>query len=306
MGQPIEVHRGSVQAWECDQMGHLNVQFYVDKAVQGLHSLALRLGFPPRDLRERGLALVLDRQHLRFHREQRPGAPFYLQAATVSASAGDWTVFEEMRAAASGEVAATFVSDCRFVDARSREPAGLPGGFAERAIASRAEVPEHARPRGLDPHPPRPRPRLDEADALGLFATYEAGVDDAQCDAAGFMTPRHYMGAVADSIPNLLLHLTGVDRSESGRIGGAALEYRFVYHAVPRAGDVLVLRSGLVRVAAKTYTICHWLFDLGSRLAVATAEAVAVAMDLETRRAIEIPDDLRARLESRIVPGLGL
>ncbi len=29
----IELARSSVQTWECDQMGHMNVQFYVEKAV---------------------------------------------------------------------------------------------------------------------------------------------------------------------------------------------------------------------------------------------------------------------------------
>ena len=139
-----------------------------------------------------------------------------------------------------------------------------------------------------------------------MFATYQATVEDEQCDAAGWITTRNYMGAVADSIPNLLLSLTGVDRSAGGKTGGAALEYRFVYHSVPRAGDVLTLRSGLRAVGSKTYTLCHWLFDLATGDAVATAEAVALAMDLETRRAIAIPDDLRRRLLSLVIPGLSL
>jgi len=304
----IEVHRSSVQTWECDAMGHLNVQFYVDKAVQGLAALGVHLGLVPDDLRERGCLLGVEEQHIRFLREQRPGAPFFVRAGVLDLDVADGhlLVLEELVSASTDTVAASFVTRSRLFDARSRAPLPMSEALAGRVSAYRVDLPAHAGPRGLEPHLPRPRPRLAEAEALAMFSTYQACVDDSQCDAFGFMTTRHYMGAVADSIPNLVLHMTGVDRSEGGRIGGAALEYRFVYHSVPRSGDVLTLRSGLVHVADKAYTICHWLFDLATGEAVATAEAVAITMDLETRRAIAIPDALRERLQKLVIPGLSL
>jgi acyl-CoA thioester hydrolase len=303
----IEVHRSSVQTWECDQMGHFNVQFYVDKAMQGLAALAIHLGLPPRELRERGLQLHVGEQHIRFLREQRPGSPFFLRAGVVDAepSGASLRVFEEMLASVDGAPAASFVGDCRLVDSRSREPLPFPAAVLEHAAGVRVALPDHAGPRGLAPHPPRPRPRLEEAERLAMFRVYEGCVEDAQCDAFGFMTARHYMGAVSSAIPNLLLQILGFDRSQS-RIGGAALEYRFVYHSVPRAGDVLTQRSGLAQVGEKAYTFCHWLFDLATGDAVATAEAVAITMDLDARRAIAIPAEMRARLESLVVPGLSL
>ena len=42
----VEVWRGGVASWECDQMGHLNVGFYVAKSMQGLAGLAAELGMP--------------------------------------------------------------------------------------------------------------------------------------------------------------------------------------------------------------------------------------------------------------------
>jgi acyl-CoA thioester hydrolase len=65
-----------------------------------------------------------------------------------------------------------------------------------------------------------------------------------------------------------------------------------------------VLKSGLKSVSSKTYVWCHWLFDGESGECFATAEAVAVAMDLVERKAIEIPADMRAHLESLVVEGL--
>ena len=48
MGEMIEVARSAVQTWECDQMGHMNVQFYVAKAEEGMTALAAALGLSPR------------------------------------------------------------------------------------------------------------------------------------------------------------------------------------------------------------------------------------------------------------------
>jgi acyl-CoA thioester hydrolase len=95
-------------------------------------------------------------------------------------------------------------------------------------------------------------------------------------------------------------------RRDSSPVGGAALEYRFVYRRYPRMGDILTLRSGLKNVGPKTYTWCHWLFDLETGEAVATAEAVAIALDLTTRKAIPIPEEMRTNLESLVIEGLGV
>ena len=35
----IEVLRSGVNTWECDQMGHMNVRFYVAKMMEGLAEL---------------------------------------------------------------------------------------------------------------------------------------------------------------------------------------------------------------------------------------------------------------------------
>ena len=216
------------------------------------------------------------------------------------------TVYEEMTNSVSGEVAATFTGEVELLDEDSRETKPLTTRAKAAAKALLMELPAHGAPRGLQIYPPRPTPTLKDAEALGLVFTWMGEIRPGQCDAQGFLGTRHFMGIVSDSIPNLLGQIRGDDRSKATTVGGAALEYRFIYRKSPRAGDVLTLRSGLKEVATKTYTWCHWLFDLESGQAVATAEAVAVALDLEARKAIPIPDELRARLESLVIPGLGV
>jgi len=304
MSEMIEVARSSVQTWECDQMGHMNVQFYIEKAGQGLAALSLALGLGPRYARNEGARLFVRDHHVRFLREQRPGAPFFIRAGVLEVRDFGLRVYEEMVSTVSGEPAASFIAEVELLDEETREVKPLPAKAKEAAKKLVVELPVHGSPRGLEIYEPRPAPKLKEAD--GMVRTWTGEVETAQCDGQGFLLIRHFMGIVSDGIPNLLVQTSGADRSETPSVGGAALEYRFIYRRHPRAGDILTLRSGLKQVGPKTYTWCHWLFDVESGEAVATAEAVAIALDLTTRKAIPIPDEMRANLESLVIKDLGV
>ncbi|NIJ42924.1 acyl-CoA thioester hydrolase [Parvibaculum indicum] len=306
MSGMTELARNAVQTWECDQMGHMNVQFYVEKATQGLAALGVHLGLGPRFVTSEGARLFATDHHVRFLREQRPGAPFWLRGGVLEVRDYSLRIYQEMVATASGDVAATFTADVELLDELTRETKPLPAKAKEKAKALMIELPPHGAARGLTLYEPRKAPTLQEADGLGMVHTYQGEVQDAQCDMQGRLVTRHYMGIVSDSIPNLLAQTRGEDRSQTPTVGGAALEYRFIYRGHPNAGDVLTLRSGLKDVGNKTYTWCHWLFDLETGKAVATAEAVAIALDLETRKAIAIPDEMRTQLEGLVIEGLGV
>lgn len=303
MSSMIEVARSSVQTWECDQMGHMNVQFYVAKADEGMTATASTLGLSPRRQGSDRALLVPREQHIRFHRELRPGAPYVVRAGVLTAKSEGLILYEEMQNIATRTVAATFVTHTEWADAMVRGGLPLPVIAVANAAPFMIDLPEHGQPRGLDMAPARPAPTLADAEDLGLITTLRGTVLREHCDTHGFMTTRHYMGRVSDAIPNLIAQTRGEDRSTSST-GGAALEYRFVYRTPAREGDLLVLKSGLRSVSSKTYVWCHWLFDGETGDCFATAEAVAIAMDLTTRKAIEIPPDMRVQLERLVIPGL--
>jgi len=114
------------------------------------------------------------------------------------------------------------------------------------------------------------------------------------------------MGRVSDGIPNLIAHTRGAEGVRKDGIGGAALEYRFVYRAVPREGDLLALRSGIKALNGRTIVWVHWLFDRESEMAVATAEAVGVNFDLVARKVVDISDAARREMQRYLVPSLSV
>ncbi len=298
MNDMIELYRNSVRLWECDQMGHMNVQFYVEKATAALAVLEQKLG-----LGEGGQRLVAREHHIRFLREQRPGVPIRLVGGVLDAEPTQLRVYLEMQHAATGSVAATIVARTELTGAGREQTLPIPNEALSRAAGMQVGLPEHAAPRGLELTPPATLPRLEQADAMGMVPTYLTPLEPHLVDAEGFMTTRGYMGVISDAVPNLLVHLSSDDPNTRG-IGGAALEYRLVYHRTPRRGTVLALRSGIIDVGAKAYRFGHWMYDAGSGEPVAAAMAVAVLFDLKARKAITIPDDRRALLEKMIVPGL--
>ena len=70
----LEVWRGQVNAWNCDEMGHMNVRFYVSRFMEGLGGLALRLGLPDAFQRSTNATLLVRDHHLRFLKEAHAGA----------------------------------------------------------------------------------------------------------------------------------------------------------------------------------------------------------------------------------------
>lgn len=299
----LEIYRNSVQTWEIDMMGHMNVKFYVEKSVAALAMLGQHLGLGPRFARESGARLVPTEHHVRFLQEQRPGAPVVINAGIVEATRERLVVYQEMVNAASSGVAATFIVTVTLQDCVSGESRPIPEHVLEQAATWQTEIPAHGAPRGLEMASPRPGPTLDEAVSRGMLSTWKGPVLPRMCDGNGRLVTEAHMGIVSDAIPNLLVHLTAEDRSESS-LGGAALEYRFVYRRSAAEGDLLELRSGIKAVSTKTYQFGHWLFDAATGECVATAEAVAVLLDLEARKAVVIPEASRAVLERHVIPGL--
>ena len=301
----IDVMRSSVNTWECDQMGHMNVRHYSARAADGLCGLVARLGGGPRKLEEKGLAVRATAQHLRFHREMHPGASFVVRASLIDATPNRLRTYQEMRLAVDEVLVATIVSDAVLVESSTFERAVWPKELLTRAGELVAPLPEHGAPRGVSSDAPRsPAPSYEEG--LALVGGYLGPVTRDDCDAKGFMLESAYLARVSDGMPHFFRSLrTGHAPAPAG-IGGAALEYRFAYHERPRLGDLIEMRIGLKSVGKKTIQFCHWIFDVETKRCVSTSEAVAVSLDLTARKSIDFTPEACAVMEARVIPRLSM
>jgi acyl-CoA thioester hydrolase len=221
----------------------------------------------------------------------------------VSADERMLSTYAELRTA-TGELSATALSELQVLDAASGACAVWPEAIRATSRVALVQVPDHGAARGIDRAPARSRFSYDEALARGLVGAYLGPVLGEDCDQHGVMRESAFMARVSDGMSHFFQATSGGPRPNG--IGGAALEYRFVFYAWPRLDDVIEVRSGVKALGRKTLHIDHFIFDRESGRCVAAAEAVVVWFDLDARKSIEIPPATRAELESHLVPGLSL
>ncbi|MDD3991542.1 MAG: thioesterase family protein [Desulfobacterales bacterium] len=120
-----------------------------------------------------------------------------------------------------------------------------------------------------------------------------------QCDHVGHMNVMWFVGKFDEATWNLfaLAGFTGAYLAREHR-GLAAVEQHLRYRRELRAGDVLVVRSGVVEVREKVLKFYHEMREALSEEIAATAVLTAVHIDTDRRRACPIPPEIQARAES--------
>jgi hypothetical protein len=89
---------------------------------------------------------------------------------------------------------------------------------------------------------------------------------------------------------------------EGHRVGWASLETRNVRISQPRAGDVICSIGAEIGLHAKVRHSRRWIFNRTTGQLVQLNDNIALALDLDARRSIEIPSKLRSQLEKRHLP----
>ena len=306
----VEVWRGGVNTWECDDMGHMNVRFYVVRALEGLAGLAARLGMPRAFAPEASATLLLRETHIRFLREAHARAPLYMRAWVAGMGETEARLVLVLFHSETGEPAATFQMVVAHVTPQDGRAFPWSPETREKAQALTAPVPDYAAARGVSLATLESQAGLERADALGLMTIAAGVVTHRDCDAFGRMSAEQFIGRVSDGIPALVntnrrIVLEGLDNPPE-RVGGAVLEYRLAHLDWPRIGDAVVIRSGLAGADHRTQRMIHWLLDPMTGKAWGTSEAVAVTFDLEARKIVPVSPKALAALNGLAIKGLAL
>ena len=306
----IQLWSGSANMWDCDEMGHMNVRVYVEKAMESLGNLAGSLAMPNAFRPGAPSTLLPAEHHIRFIREVHPGRPLNMVGCVLEWDTTSALIYQEMRHA-DGQVAAAFRTRLLHVDAKHGKPFEWSPRTRAQLEALRGEAPAQTAPRGLDPGVAPVPPSIATQAHVKRSGAPEIGrgsVPLQHCDVFGRMQAAWFMGRISDSVPNLLYDWREkVASAQTGaRMGAAVLEYRLIYRRWPRAGDRFVIHSSLADAAEKTHTLAHWVMDPDTGLAWITSEAVAVTFDLNSRKVIPTPAEHLTELERLAPRGLQL
>ena len=304
----IEVWRGNANAWECDELGHMNVKFYLDKAMQAVANLASTAGLGSIFRDDAPTTLIPGALHIRFLAESRPGAPLVVEAGFSDIRNAAADIILIMRHAGTGRIAASFRLQLAHRDPTNTNDMPWPANFARLAAPLTVTIPAEAMPRGLSDDAPASDVSLARADELDLEQIGMGRFELTDMDVFGRLRSDVLLGRVSDSVVNF----TGAFPEEwdfhreviAANVGSALLEARILPRRWPRAGDGYVIRSGVKAVGPKIRNIVHWVLDPATGQPWWTMEGVAAPMDLDARKLVEPDAKTRVKLDAAIKPGV--
>lgn len=270
------VYRGYVNPWDCDEMGHMNVQFHLAKAGEAFEGLLASLGL---DAAKRKTARVT-RNRVRYLKEMHVSDLVHIHAAPVA--------FHDGRLHAALDVRNTHDQPCVLVET---EAEGV-------ALSMAPTLAAFTSPEGLKPG--------DEGEgtiaaAAGHRETIRNIVRADQCDRDGGLSPRGVMARFSEAQGHLWAMLQAPRAwQREAHLATATLDYQIRYGAKPEAGAQVKLLTGIAGASSKTVRFRHWLFDAETDEMVAAAAGAALFIDRATRKAVNLPPQV-AEAAARLI-----
>jgi acyl-CoA thioester hydrolase len=134
---------------------------------------------------------------------------------------------------------------------------------------------------------------------MQLEVTYRGVVYPWHCDHMGHMNVMWYTGKFDEASWSLLAS-AGLTRSFLTRRGHglAAVQQDITYKRELKAGDIVSVQSGILDVQDKIIRIFHEMRNEETREVSAFATITGVYMDVNVRRAIQIPIDVAEHIKT--------
>ena len=271
----IETHRSFANRWQCDENGHINVQFYYCWFDEAAQIFALQNGQVPAT----GNDLIS--RHVRYYKELHDGDGTRISSGQIADGPFKGAIVHLLINSTTDEIAATALDhlkapyNANHLIASDEANLALPRGLASGSI-SRVDSD------GL----------LKSRQAIASNYSVVSGLDLAPN--GQFITNR-IISRFTDGAPHIWEHagVTTEWLNETGN-GRVAVEMKVDPVGSPNIGTALRLVSWVSEVAGKTMQVDHQLEELESRSVVAFGSVRCLVMNLTSRRSVELPETVKA------------
>lgn len=291
------IYKNSVQLHEIDNLGHMNVQYYLKHCIDSciLNFKINNLISNHSNIEE---LFVLEKVNIRYLNEQRLGAPFSINFYISKIEKDKILVLQEMENLETKKISSTFILSFKI-----RKQIKMIKNKFENFLMDYPNkfkiAPSYAEIRGLLNINKLKLSYEKLLDYPKIFNTFCGIAKNKDSNNSDTLDAADYMGIVSASVPNLLM-MSNHSISKTN-IGGAAVEYEFYFNEFVKTGTCIKLLSGLRNIKNKTYTWSHWLIDIDKEKILAEANAVIVTMDLKKRKSVQIPNKMKVALEKIIL-----
>ena len=296
---------------EIDSLGHMNVRFYLSR-VDRANKKLLRMN-----------GVVTEEQHQisrfdtysRFRREQFSGAELVVLGGVLEVVEGGVRCYFEIRNTVEDQLAASFITVSQIVALDTQSsliPRFVDGGLDDLVVP----LPKYASPRSLSLAAPNTQVTLaaleqritPEAAAGMMSGRREALVLPEDCDATGvlrddvdlmFVLHRPQPGEAAKTMGPPVL------RTDSGnRFSWAMIETRAMTLARPQVDDQLISLGADVAYGSRWRQARRWMYVAQTGTLLGIYDTVGLALDLDERRAIDVPESMQRTIERSLLPDL--
>jgi acyl-CoA thioester hydrolase len=124
--QPLLTYRGTVYAWHCDHLGHMNNMWYAGKFDEAGWYLLSQMGMTPTYLREANCGLATVEQVCTFKRELLAGDSIEVHSRVLEVRERVVKIAHEMRNTETGELCATLQITAVHMDLCKRRATAIP------------------------------------------------------------------------------------------------------------------------------------------------------------------------------------
>ncbi len=292
----IAGYHGAVETWECDQMKHMNVQFYSSRASASLSHLLNAIGLTPNRIRRERKSLKYQDLRIQYMAEMHVGAIMYGVSGIRAIKNGRIQAFTHLFNAANDKLSSVSEFHLTYQNLDSGETLDLPSDILEKANAL---VDEHEAL--YCPQPIKsvvmPAKPMDH-----MFETNRSAVDVWECDAFSNIEVRNIIGRFSDAASHIMGSV-GITRAmqRERNLGSAALDYYTEFKAPIKMADSLVLKSGLLDRKPKNFAFGHHLINCDTNEIVNCTTVIGCYFDMTARKAVPLPEEYVSVPEERLL-----
>jgi acyl-CoA thioesterase FadM len=135
-----------------------------------------------------------------------------------------------------------------------------------------------------------------------LVETWRGTVQPHQCDILGHLNLQYYFACIGEGMFAFQMDFgLGPAQVKARQLSFAVVHSDSNFRAELVAGDIIALRSGVEKLGSKSATFYHRLMRLEDEACAFDVHFKCVLLDLATRKARDLPDDVRTKAQKFLV-----
>ncbi len=291
MSNWVETYRGGVMPRDCDNMEHLTIASYVERMGDAYLGFldSVGLGENYRAEERKGFAAV--ESHTRFKQELRAGDVLHIEGALLDIEGKIMTSAQRVVNSVTGEVTAVVHYKTVHLDLDKRKavvfsPERRAELLKDAAQWDGPEIEKRSFPEGLE----------------GFIPTFRDTVKSWEMDVIGHLSAHFYVERFSQATMQTMAAI-GItpDYARENQRGGSTFEMNLFYFSELNAGDTVAIHTAITDVGNSSFRILHKMVNQRTGKLCAALGQFGVFFDLETRRPVTLPDDIRAGINELLV-----